>query len=120
MYDRVMRTLVILGDLPLPAGLREIIERGSTSVVEKAAAELAGRRANEDVDRVVIWGNQTAGELTRLAHEYSRGASPEQRNSLIVIAPDSSVRTADVSPVNEVFVWPRDEDRLKVAFMTGG
>ena len=119
MYDQRMRTLVILGQAPLPDKLREVVERGSTSIVEKRAADLAGRRLPVDVDRVVIWASAGDAEVATLAREYSRGASPEQRDSLIVVAPDSSAPPPGVSP-SEVFIWPGDEDRLKIAFMTGG
>jgi hypothetical protein len=119
MYDRRVKTLVILGDAPLPDALRDVIERGSTSIVERRAAELAGRRPPGDIDRVVLWASAGDHEVARLARDYSRGASPEEKDSLIVIAPESSTPLAGVSH-SEVFVWPRDEDRLKVAFMTGG
>ena len=119
MYDQPVRTLVILGQAPLPDALRGVVERGSTSIVEKRVAELAGRGLPADVDRVVLWASAGDAEMAALAREYSRGATPEQRDSLIVVAPDSSTPPPGVSP-SEVFVWPRDEDRLTIAFMTGG
>ena len=118
MYDRVMKTLLIVGRTALPPPLREVVERGSTSVVEKRPADLGASSPPSDVDRVVLWAAPGDGEVADLARAYSRGASPERKDTLIVIAPEPSAAVPGVQP-SEVFVWPRDEDRLKMAFMTG-
>ena len=113
-----MKTLVILGRDPLPAAVRDVVERGSTSVVERRVAEVAASRPPADADRVVFWAAPGDGEVADLARAYSRGASPERKDTLIVISPDSAASMPGVQ-ASEVFVWPRDEDRLKMAFMTG-
>src|SRR5687767_3955292 len=118
MYDLWMKTLLILGRTPLPASVRAVVERGSTSVVEKRAAELGATTPPADADRVVFWAAPGDAEVADLARAYSRGASPERQDTLIVISPDPAAVVAGVSP-GEIFVWPRDEDRLKMAFMTG-
>jgi hypothetical protein len=118
MYDRGMKTLLIVGHAELPAALRDVVERGSTSVVETRAAELRGGRLPGDADRVVLWAAAGDLDVANLAVAYSRGASPERKDALIVISPDSAAAVPGIPPA-EIFVWPRDEDRLKMAFMTG-
>ena len=118
MYDRLMKTLVVVGTRPLPADVREVVERGSTSVIEKGTAELRGGPLPPDVDRVVLWADPADRGVVDLAGAYARGASPERKDTLVVIAPEpASVPGVQAA---EIFVWPRDEDRLKLAFMTGG
>jgi hypothetical protein len=118
MYDRRMRTLLIVGRSPLPASLRDVVDRGSTSVVEKRAAELTASRPPADVDRVVLWTSPGDPEVADLARAYSRDASPEARDTLIVISPEPTGSIPGI-PATDLFVWPRDEDRLRMAFMTG-
>ena len=117
MYDRGMKTLVVVGRRPLPADVREVVERGSTSVVEKRPAELREGSVPADVDRVVLWADPSDQGVLDLARRYSSGASPERKDTLVVIAPESAPPPG--VPATEVFIWPRDEDRLKLAFMTG-
>jgi hypothetical protein len=37
---------------------------------------------------------------------------------IVYVTPDEGPAVAGLA-ASEVFVWPRDEDRLKMAFMTG-
>ena len=113
-----MKTLLILGNVPLPAPIREVVERGSTSVVERRAAEITPGRPPSDADRVVLWASPGDREVADLARAYASGASPERKDTLIVISPETAGLVSGV-PDTDVFVWPRDEDRLKMAFMTG-
>ena len=117
MYDHVMKTLVVVGTRPLPADAREVVERGSTSVIEKGTAELRDGQLPGDVDRIVLWADPADRSVADLARAYSSGASPERKDTLVVIAPDAAA-VPGVQPA-EIFVWPRDEDRLKLAFLTG-
>jgi hypothetical protein len=114
-----MKTLLILGATPLPSPVRDVVERGSTSVIEKRAADVSASEPPDDVDRVVLWAAPGDDTVAQLARMYSRGASPERKDTLIVISPESASAVSGV-PASEVFVWPRDEDRLKLAFLTGG
>ena len=118
MYDRGMKTLVVVGSRPMPDDVREVVERGSTSVIERRSAELRGEPVPTDVDRVVLWADPSDHGVIDLARTYSRGASPEGKDTLVVIAPDATALPG--VPAAEIFLWPRDEDRLKLAFMTGG
>jgi hypothetical protein len=118
MYDRGMKTLLIVGKTALPASLREVVERGSTSIVEASASELGGTQPPADADRIVLWAPPDDSAVADLARAYARGASPERKDTLIVVTPESAPPVAGLPP-GEVFAWPRDEDRLRMAFMTG-
>ena len=112
-----MKTLLIVGRVPVPAALREVVERGSTSVVEARAAEVPSAAAS-GADRVVLWAAAGDTDVAELARSYVRGATPEQRTSLLVISPEADGAVPGIA-ATEAFVWPRDEDRLRMAFMTG-
>jgi hypothetical protein len=59
-----MRTLLIRGTHEPPADLRELVEGGSTEVIEVAQADDAVRR---DADRIVEWdGRELLFENRRL------------------------------------------------------
>ena len=44
-------------------------------------------------------------------------SAAERKDMLVVIAPDAAALPG--VPAAEIFLWPRDEDRLKLAFLTG-
>jgi hypothetical protein len=127
MYDLRMKTLLIHGRSPLPGALREVVQRGSTSVEDWPAAELDDLERGPirlDADRIVFWaaaGDDDDDEkVRRLASRYARAEAAERKEKLVFVSTDpASVALPDLSP-HELFVWPRDEDRLKMAFMTGG
>jgi hypothetical protein len=114
-----MRTLLVIGRVPLPPPLRDVVARGSTSIVERPVSELDAARPPADADRIVLWAAPGDGAIADLARAYSRGASAERKDALIVVAPEAAAAPSGLQGL-EVFVWPRDEDRLKLAFMTGG
>ena len=112
-----MKTLLISGRTPLPRAVREVIARGSTSLQERRASDVGSDRL--DADRVVFWAPRGDAEIRALASRYARAESREGREVIVYVTPDEDGAIAGL-PANEVFVWPRDEDRLKMAFMTGG
>ena len=101
-----MRTLFVEHGGTAPDELREIVERGSTELVREPGA-------TADVDRVVIWD----------AKGPERGAEPvggtrwPQSAEVMIVAPDT--RGVPAPEASNVFAWPADADRLKMAFMTG-
>jgi hypothetical protein len=103
-----MRTLLVEQGGTAPDELREIVERGSTELIREASP------AAEDVDRVVIWD----------AKGSERGAEPMGESrwpdsaEVMIVAPDT--RGVPAPEASNVFAWPADADRLKMAFMTGG
>jgi hypothetical protein len=110
-----MKTLLINGRTPLPAAVRDIVTRGSTELDERRAADVDG---SLDADRVVFWATSADGDLRDLAAKYARAESRERREVIVYVTPEESPGVGGLA-ANEVFVWPRDEDRLKMAFLTG-
>ncbi|MGH9370138.1 MAG: hypothetical protein ACRD15_01255 [Vicinamibacterales bacterium] len=114
-----MKTVLITGDAPAPAPLRELVERGSTSLLERRAAELAGAVTIE-ADRIVFWSAADEPDIRRLAEQYAQAEAAERQEALVfVTAATGGTPPPDRLSPNEVFVWPRDEDRLRMAFLTG-
>jgi hypothetical protein len=115
-----MKTLIITGGTPMPAELREVVERGSTSLAEHRISERDSGSLSLDVDRIVFWAATGDTGVRELAGRYASAESAERREVIVFVTsdPDSAVPLPGVPP-NEFFVWPRDEDRLKMAFLTG-
>jgi hypothetical protein len=103
-----MRTLLIEQGGPVPDELLDIVERGSTELVRATAS------VDHDVDRVVIWDPDAA---ERAKTPAGIGDWPNTAE-VFVIAPDT--RGVPAPETSNVFAWPADADRLKMAFMTGG
>lgn len=115
-----MKTVIISGTTPIPAKLRDLVEKGSTSLVEYEAVDLAGRpRPDLDADRIVFWTASPDPRVTELAQRYAGREAAERREVVVFVAGEGAVQAAPALPPNECFVWPRDEDRLKMAFLTG-
>jgi hypothetical protein len=113
-----MRTLVIAGADPLPPRLRELVDRGSTSVREQPLVDASAALAS-DCDRVVIWASGGDAALQSLAQRYAQKEAAERREMIVYVTPDPAGAAALGVAANEVYVWPRDEDRLEAAFLTG-
>ena len=115
-----MKTLLVTGRAAVPAPLRDIIERGSTQLVERRAPDVPAS-AFDGVDRVVFWtGGTEDNEAGALASRYSEAArDDERRDGIIAIRSDEADAPPAGVPAEAAFVWPRDEDRLKMAFLTG-
>jgi len=113
-----MKTVVIRGAAPLPDELRDVIARGSTSVVEREAAELDGAPPLE-ADRILFWNAADDPRLRALAERYAERERRERRESLLFVTSEAAAPGGgDRLRPDEVFLWPRDEDRLVMAFMT--
>jgi hypothetical protein len=114
-----MKTVLITANAPMPPALRELVERGSTALVERPAAELVGAGAL-DADRIVFWSASDDPEIRALAARYADAEAAERREILVFVTAEhgGTPAPARLSP-NEAFLWPRDEDRLKMAFLTG-
>jgi hypothetical protein len=101
-----MRTLLIEQGGTAPDELRDIVQRGSTELVADVGA------ADHDVDRVVIWD----------ANAAERSATPQGSADwpgtaeVFVVAPDT--RGVPAPETANVFAWPADADRLRMAFVT--
>jgi hypothetical protein len=114
-----MKVLLIRGHSPVPGRLRDVIARGSTSLEERGAAELNQSSPSLDVDRVVFWNGGGDAAVVTAANSFL-GEPPNKRgDKLVFVSSDSAPSGPSGLAANEQFVWPRDEDRLKMAFMTG-
>jgi hypothetical protein len=113
-----MRVLLITGDAAMPEPLRDLILRGSTAIEERRAADLTPDAATGDADRVVFWGTASDAAIVRAARGILAQSVAERGDRLVFVTPDGATGAPGLA-ANELFVWPRDEDRLKMAFMTG-
>ena len=114
-----MKTLVIsAGELPLPAELEAVIERGSTAIERRHSADIPPTGAMPDADRVVFWSTGRDETLRRLASRLVKAEHRARREVIVFVTTRPEVAVAGLS-ANELFVWPQDQDRLTMAFMTG-
>ena len=113
-----MRTLLIAGAEPPPPRLRELVDRGSTSVREQRSIDPSAALSGE-FDRVVIWASHGDTALHSLAQRYAKKEAAERREMIVFVTPDDAEATVAGLAANEIYVWPRDEDRLEAAFLTG-
>lgn len=117
-----MKTLLVAGKDPVPAGLRDIVARGSTSLDEISAEDLRTyvARTGLGVDRLVLWAGASDPDIRTLAWNYFTTAGAEQlQRAIFVTATPGEPLIAGMTP-EDVFVWPRDEDKLKLVFRTAG
>jgi sarcosine oxidase gamma subunit len=114
-----MKTLLI-SDGRVPDVLRDIVERGSTSLDTAHPRELdAASISSRAPDRLVFWHAAGDDSVRRLADAVAK-RDPSEATSAIVFVSEGADATAQWLAPDQVFVWPRDEDRLRMAFMTGG
>jgi hypothetical protein len=115
-----MRTLLISGNTTPPAPLRDIIERGSTAVQHRRAAETDLSAALAwGADRIVFWGSGQDADVRALADACAARQPATVRDSIVFVTDDAGTALQNLMS-NQLFLWPRDEDGLRVAFMTGG
>src|SRR3954464_4457665 len=114
-----MRTVLISGgEMPAPAPLVDLIARGSTSFEQHRAAELTGSRSLVEADRIVFWSAGDDPILAEVAQRYRRAERAERREAIVFVMPAGSAPAAGL-PDTETYVWPQDQDRLMMAFLTG-
>jgi len=114
-----MKTLLISGGTaPLPGALRTVIARGSTSVTERRAAGIDAAAALAEVDRIVFWASSGDPAVHELAARFVRAEKASRREAIVFVT-DAGDRTVPGLSNSEFFVWPQDEDRLTMAFLTG-
>jgi hypothetical protein len=114
-----MKTLIIRGSAPVPDALRDVIARGSTSLQERRASEVSPSPETPlAADRVVFWASRQDRDVYALAERYARAEAAERREVIVFVAADEGSAPPRLAST-EVFAWPQDEDRLKMAFMTG-
>lgn len=110
-----MRTVIVRGHSPLPEALRDLIERGSTSVQE---CRVPGPTPlPRDVDRVVYFLTGPDPDVVASARQALNSEQQDHAEKLVYVMADGAPAVEGLSPT-ECFRWPADEDRLKMAFMT--
>jgi hypothetical protein len=114
-----MRTLLISGgETAPPASLVDLLTRGSTSLEQRRAADLAGAGSLTDADRVVFWSEGDDAAIAEVVARYRRAERAERREAIVFVTASRSTPPAAL-PNTETYVWPQDQDRLTMAFMTG-
>jgi hypothetical protein len=111
-----MKTLLI-ADAPVPELLQEFIERGSTSVDRRRVDDEAGL-GMPDADRIVFWSAGSDAALRQLASRYAKAEQAEHREAILFVTTDAGDPVPGLANT-ECFRWPQDEDRLRMAFLTG-
>lgn len=111
-----MKTVIVHGKAALPELLRDMIEHGSTSVQE---CRVPGPTPMpRDVDRVVYFAADDDPDVSAAARLAARAERRDGSEKLVYVMTEGS-RPVEGIAATEAYVWPRDEDRLKMAFMTG-
>ncbi len=111
-----MRTVIVRGRAALPEPLREMIENGSTSFHE---CHVPGPTPlPRDVDRIVFFTNGDDADVVAAARQAARAERKDRAEKLVFVTTGPPGPVEGLTP-NEVYAWPADEDRLKMAFMTG-
>ena len=110
-----MRTVIVRGRAAVPDALRDVIERGSTSVQE---CRVPGPTPlPRDVDRVVYFLAGADADVLASARQAVSAEHVDGAEKLVYVMADDAPGVDGLSPT-ECFRWPADEDRLKMAFMT--
>ena len=111
-----MRTVIVRGRAALPEPLQEMIANGSTSFQE---CHVPGPTPlPRDVDRIVFFSDGEDPDVTAAARQAARAERRDGAEKLVFVCTGSATAIDGLTP-NEVYSWPADEDRLKMAFMTG-
>ena len=115
LYDHCVRTVIVRGSAAVPEALRDVIERGSTSVQE---CRVPGPTPlPRDVDRVVYFLAGPDPDVIASARQAVSAERNDGDEKLVYIMAGDAPDVEGLSP-SECFRWPADEDRLRMAFMT--
>lgn len=110
-----VRTVIVRGAAPLPRALREVIERGSTSVQE---CRVPGPTPlPRDVDRVVYYASGPDPDVIASATQAVNAERNDGDEKLVYVMAEDAPAIEGLAPA-ECFRWPADEDRLRMAFLT--
>jgi hypothetical protein len=115
-----MKTLLISGSSPPPAALRDVVGRGSTVLHERRASDIDTDAATQlSVDRIVFWAPSGETAVRALARGCVRAERRARREAIVFVTPEAEGGSIEGLNPNELFIWPQDQDRLTMAFMTG-
>jgi hypothetical protein len=118
-YDEGMKTLLISGgETPPPAPLVDLIARGSTALEQRRSADLLASESMPDADRIVFWSASDDSGVREVAARYHRAEQITHREAIVFVSGSRSDAFPTL-PNTETYVWPQDQDRLEMAFLTG-
>jgi hypothetical protein len=110
-----VRTVIVRGSAAVPDALRDMVERGSTSVQE---CRVPGPTPlPRDVDRVVYFLAGPDPDVIASAKQAIDAERSDGDEKLVYVMAGDAPAIEGLSPA-ECFRWPADEDRLKMAFLT--
>jgi hypothetical protein len=110
-----VRTVIVRGTAEVPEALRDVIERGSTSVHE---CRVPGPTPlPRDVDRVVYYLAGPDPDVIASAKQAVSAERTDGDEKLVYVMAEDAPGIEGLAP-SECFRWPADEDRLRMAFMT--
>ena len=66
----------------------------------------------------MFWSAGGDKAIAELAARYRRAERADQREAIVFVTAAGSPPAAAL-PNTEVYVWPQDQDRLTMAFLTG-
>ena len=72
-----------------------------------------------DVDRFVFFTTGDDPDVAAAARQAARAERTDGAEKLVYVLGGEGAQTIEGLSPTEIYVWPRDEDRLKMAFMTG-
>ena len=113
-----MKTVLVRRDAAVPAALRDLVARGSTTLEDCRADELEETTPLE-ADRIVFWTPQADAAIRAIVQKFAKAEAAARREVLVFVTGEPDPETARSLSPGEVYVWPGDEDRLKMAFLTG-
>jgi hypothetical protein len=114
-----VKTLLV-SSVSVPAELRDILERGSTSLDSLHGGDATALAiARLAPDRIVFWHVPGDDDLEKLANAIARSDPGEATTSIVFVSAGAAGTGQWLAP-DQMFIWPTDEDRLRMAFMTGG
>ena len=108
---------VLISDGAVPEQLRKVIARGSTSVEERRTLD-DDSAAMPVADRIVFWSTGADAALRQIASRLAQAEQAQRREAIVFVSTSPADSVPGLSET-ERFVWPQDEDRLKMAFLTG-
>ena len=114
-----MKTILISAKTRVPDPLRDIVARGSTTLENRQANDVDLAVIDKAApDRIVFWQSTGEDEVGKLAHALAKRDPRHAITAIVFVASGAAEIPSSLAP-DQVFVWPHDEDRLKMAFMTG-
>lgn len=117
-----MKTVLIRGREAPPRELVDIVRQGSTSLDEISTRDLATFTSRESfgADRLVFWSGHEDADVRTLALNYTAVEDDLRAQRIVFVTAQPTEAPLDGMTREEVLVWPRDEEKIRMLFMTAG